>query len=42
VVGSISAVITSREVTSAGADFYKGSMQALAHSWPKYRANGGD
>jgi hypothetical protein len=28
--------------TSAGADFYKRSMQALVHRWRKCIANGGD
>jgi len=29
-------------VTSAGADFYKRSMQALVRCWKKYTANDGD
>jgi len=28
--------------TSAGADFYEHSMQALVHRWQKCIANGGD
>jgi hypothetical protein len=28
--------------TSTGADFYKGSMQALVHRWQKCTANGDD